>query len=65
MIGICGCEYCYTTIPLIEFAEDFIDKESVDFALAQLNKNQNKLSLVQKQIDPKMFLRKAIKNKEN
>lgn len=46
MLGIGGCEYCYTTIPLIEFADDFIEKEAVDFALAQLNKNQNKLSLV-------------------
>lgn len=59
LFGFGGCEYCYTTLPLIEFADEFIDEDAIKFAKAQLNKNQNKLALVQKQIDPEKFLKKA------
>lgn len=45
--GVGGCESSYTTISLFEFS-DFLTLKDIDFAKAQLNKNQNKLSLVQK-----------------
>ncbi len=57
MFGLGGCEWCYTTISLFEFA-DFLRPEDINFAKAQMNKNQNKICLVQKQINPTTFFKK-------
>lgn len=64
MFGLGGCEWCYLTSPIFHFA-DFLRDEDIKFAQAQLNKNQNKISLVQKQINPvKFYLKKEDKAEE-
>lgn len=52
--GLGGCEQCYAIFPIFEFA-DFLREEDINFGKSQLNKNQNKLSLVQRQINPELF----------
>lgn len=61
-MGVGGSETCYTTISLIEFADEFISQEDIKFAKAQLNKNQNKISLIQKQINPIKYYNKIAKD---
>jgi len=45
-LGFGGCEECYTTIALFEYAREILSSDQIKYAKAQLNKNQNKLSLV-------------------
>ena len=39
VIGLGGCETCYTTITLFDFAQDILTDKEINFAKAQLNKN--------------------------
>ena len=64
LLGFGGAEYCYTTIPLFEFADEFLTLEDINFAKAQLYKNQNKLMLVQPQINPVKIYNKFVKEQQ-
>ena len=59
-----GCETCYTTIALFEFARGILDKDDVKLAKGLLIRNQNNLNIVQKQINPGRILRKIKKESE-
>ena len=43
-----GCEACFTTISLIEYAEDLIGEYDAKYAQLQLTRNQGQLLMVQK-----------------
>ena len=54
---VAGCEQCFTTISLIDFADDSIlPEESCLFARAQLTRNQESLCLVQELVDVEHFM---------
>ena len=57
-LAFAGCEDCFTTISLIDFAPPGImnDFELV-YAREQLQRNQDQLVMVQNLIDPKGFLK--------
>ena len=46
ILGSGGCEDCYTTIPLFDFAPNILSEKQRTFTRAQFNKNQNSLKLV-------------------
>lgn len=39
VLGLSGCEQCYTTIALFNFASDFLTEKDINYARAQMNKN--------------------------
>jgi|LauGreDrversion4_2_1035121.scaffolds.fasta_scaffold26591_5 hypothetical protein len=45
-MNLTGCEQCFATIPLYEFAKDILTDEEIVFARAQSQKNQGRLQLV-------------------
>lgn len=56
IVGKKGCEQCFTTVSLLEYAKNFLSKQDYMYAEAQLQKNQDNLDRVQEQIDPDIFL---------
>ena len=53
-----GCEDCFTTISLVSFAKDIVGSgHDLMYADAQLHRNQDRLMMVQNQIDSTAFLK--------
>lgn len=52
-----GCETSHTTVSLIEYAENIIDEYQLLYSRFQLQRNQDNLSYVQPQVEPKKFLK--------
>jgi len=38
-LGMGGCETCYATISLMEFADQILEEEDIDYAKAQMYRN--------------------------
>lgn len=52
-----GCENCFTTVSLLDFADDLVsDGERLMYCKEQLKRNQDRLLLMQPQINPKDFM---------
>jgi hypothetical protein len=51
-----GCEECFATISLIEYAKDFINEIDMLYAKAQISRNQDRLMMQQPQINDMDFL---------
>lgn len=52
-----GCEDCFTTISLIDYAEEILPQGDFIYARAQLQRNQDQLVMLQRQIEPIQFLK--------
>lgn len=52
-----GCEDCFTTISLVSFAKDIVGGHDLLYADAQLHRNQDRLTMVQNQIDSTRYLK--------
>jgi len=57
LFGFSGCEDCFTTISLVTFAKDIVSGHDLMYAEAQLHRNQDRLMMVQNQIDSTLFLK--------
>lgn len=62
VLNLTGCESCFTTLSLFEFAKGILSEEEITYARAQQRKNQRKLTLVQKQIDPTKFYERYLQH---
>ena len=51
-----GCEECFATISLIDYAKDFINEIDMLYAKAQIGRNQDRLMMQQPQINDIDFL---------
>jgi len=45
VMNLNGCEPCFTTVSLFEYAKDILSEEEITYARAQQRKNQRKLGL--------------------
>lgn len=51
-----GCESVWTTLSLLHYAKQILDKEVFRYAKAQFSRNQKHVSYIQEQVNPVTFM---------
>lgn len=62
LISFSGCETSFTTISLINFVDELVGVADIEYTKQQISRNQDRLLMVQNQLDPaKFFKQKGLK----